>query len=379
VKRLLRRLLFPLTWFDNRFRSLHEHVDVAIEHHLEPRINERFDRLDTIPARMQELIDRVSSDTQTSAEFAATFRRSTDRVHDELAALWAFLAAGPEPRFAELLRRSASGDGQADIELAKLLFEQLPGLADRVVGNHEGVRLPIGPGTADFLNWAGGHQGPAAQAGMWFNPPVSVFHHDGTVRLGSVNERIVELPYVFGAVGSLPPGSRVLDFGATESTVSLSLATLGLDVVAADLRPYPLPHPRLQVLVGPIEQWDGPSQPFDAIVCLSALEHVGLGAYDEARTEGDLDRRIAERFRSWLRPGGELVLTAPYGRWEVTDTQRVYDADHLDALLQGWRLLDRAICVQTSDDRWERVDGEPAGSTWDGGTRGVVLLRATPE
>lgn len=383
MKRLLRRLLFPFgPWFDSRFRSLHEHVDVAVDHHLRPAVDRRFDAVDdglrTVRTDMTDLVDRVSSDTQTSAEFAATFRRSTDRMRDELAAMWAFLAAGPEPRFAELLRRSASGDGQADIELAKLLYEQLAGLSDRIVGEHEGVRLPIGPGTADFLNWSNGHQGPAAQAGVWFNPPVTVFHHDGTVRANDVNERIVEIPYVMGAVASLPEGSHVLDFGATESTVSLSLASLGHDVVAADLRPYPLAHPRLRSVVGPIEQWSGPDRPFDAVVCLSALEHVGLGAYEEAPSDLGLDRAIAERFKRWLRPGGELVLTAPYGTWEVGETQRVYDAAHLDELLAGWRIVDRAVCLQTAHDRWERADGEPPASTWDGGTRGVVLLRATP-
>lgn len=376
MKGLLRRLLFPVTWFDNRFRSVHEHLDVAVDHQLTPSINKRFDDLDQLPRLMSDLIERVSSDTQTSAEFAATFRRSTDKVHDELAALWAFLAGGSEPRFAELLRRCATGDGQAELELAKLLHEQLPGLSDRIVGEHEGVRLPIGPGTADFLNWSNGHNGPAAQAGVWFNPPVTVFHHDGTVRANDVNERIVEIPYVLGAVASLPAGSLVLDFGATESTVALSLASLGIDVIAADLRPYPLTHPRIEPLVGPIESWSGPPRPLDAVVCLSALEHVGLGAYDETPTEGDLDRTIAELFRGWLRDGGELVLTAPYGRWEVGETQRVYDAAHLDALLAGWTVREKVVCVQTAHDRWERADGEPPASTWDAATRGVVLVRA---
>jgi hypothetical protein len=376
-------------WFDARFRSVHEHIDVAVDHHIQPELNKRFDyastRFDKVDEHlrvvredMTDLVDRVSSDTQTSAEFAATFRRSTDRVHDELAALWAFLAAGAEPRFAELLRQCAAGDGQAELELAKLVHEQLPGLADRIVGAHKGVRLPIGPGTADFLNWSNGHQGPAAQAGAWFNPAVTVLHHDGTVRANDVNERIVEVPYVLGALGSLPPGSHILQLGATESTVPLSLAALGHDVLAADLRPYPLTHPRLRTLVGPIERWDGPERPLDAVVCLSAIEHAGLGASDEQPTDGDLDARIVARFGRWLRPGGELVLTAPYGTWDLGETQRVYDAPHLEALLAGWTVIERVVCVQTAHDRWERADGEPPATTWEGGTRGVVLLRATP-
>ena len=387
MKARLRALLRPFglpfkRFFDGRFRDVHGHVDVAVGELLR-RVDPVERGIDRIDTRMTELESRVSSDTQTSAEFAATFRRSTDRLRSELHALWGFATAGTEPRLADLLARSAAGDAQADIELGKLVHEAVPGAADRVVGAFEGVRLPIGPGTADFLNWASGHTGPAAQAGMWFNPAVTVFHHDGTVRPGDVNERIVEIPWVMGLAASLEPGSLVLDFGATESTVSLSLASLGLDVIAADLRPYPLAHPRIRSLTGPIEQWEGPERPLDAVFCVSALEHVGLGAYDETPTVPDpahpeLDRQIVERFARWLRPGGEIAFTAPYGRWEVNELQRVYDAEHLDALFAGWDVTGRAICIQTANDRWERVDGEPDASTWDDGTRGVVLLRATP-
>jgi hypothetical protein len=374
---MFRRLMRPV---DGRFRDLHGHVDVAVT-----QVLRRVDPVETaihrIDARLTELESRVSSDTQTSAEFAATFRRATDRLRGELQALWGWATTGVEPQLAELLARSAAGDGQADIELGKVVHDRLPGAADRVVGAFEGLHLPIGPGTADFLNWASGHTGPAAQAGMWFNPAVTVFHHDGTVRPGDVNERIAEIPWVMGLAATLEPGSLVLDFGATESTVSLSLASLGLDVVAADLRPYPLAHPRIRSLTGPIEQWEGPERPLDAVFCVSALEHVGLGAYDEAPTADDptrpgLDRQIVERFAEWLKPGGEIAFTAPYGQWEVNELQRVYDAVHLDALFAGWRITAKAICVQTAHDCWERVDAEP---DWSDGRRGVVLLRATPE
>jgi hypothetical protein len=158
--------------------------------------------------------------------------------------------------------------------------------------------------------------------------------------------------------------------------VALALASLGLDVIASDLRPYPLAHPRIRSVTGPIEQWEGPERPLDAVVCVSALEHVGLGAYDETPTEGELDRVILQRFGGWLRPGGEIAFTAPYGQWEVNELQRVYDAAHLDALFAGWRVTARVVCVQTAHDRWERVDSEP---DWSDGRRGVVLLRATPE
>jgi 2-polyprenyl-3-methyl-5-hydroxy-6-metoxy-1,4-benzoquinol methylase len=347
------------------------------KHHVTRIVNSRVDIVEDvvrhIDGRITELESRVSSDTQTATEFANSFRRSTDRLRSELASMWAWATAGVEPGLAELITRSGAGDVDADLELGKLIHDQLPGAADRVVGAHEGARLPIGPGTADFINWANGHTGPAAQAGVWVNQAINLFHHDGTVRLGEVNERIVEVPWVMGLATSLEPGSLVLDFGATESTVALSMAALGLDVIAADLRPYAFAHPRIQSVVGPIEQWEGPDRPLDAVTCVSALEHVGLGAYGETATAGDLDRQIVERFFRWLKPGGEIAFTAPYGQWQVDELQRVYDAEHLDALFAGWEITGRAICVQTGTSTWERVEEEPA---WSPGEHGVVLLRA---
>jgi hypothetical protein len=360
VKRLLRRLLSRLgsaATADNRV-----HVTLTVE-----------DLFRHIDGRLNAFESRIGSNTQTATEFANSFRRSTDRLHGELERMWAWATAGLDPELADLVRRASSGEPAAELALGKLIAERLPGTADRVTGAAEGVQLPIGPGTADFLNWASGHTGPAAQAGVWVKQPVSLLHHDGTVRVGEVNERIVELPWVLGMARDLAPGSLVLDFGAGESTVSLSLASLGLDVIAADLRPYPFRHPRIEALVGPIEQWDGPDRPLDAVVCVSALGHVGLGAYGEAATADDLDRRILGRFGDWLKPGGEIAFTAPYGAWHVDELRRVYDAEHLDALFAGWEITARALCVQTAPDTWERVDDEPA---WAPGEHGVILVRA---
>jgi hypothetical protein len=351
VKRLLRRLLSRLgsaATADNRV-----HVTLTVE-----------DLIRHLDGRFNAFESRIGSNTQTATEFANSFRRSTDRLHGELERMWAWATEGLDPQLAELVRRASSGEPEAELALGKLIAERLPGTADRVTGAAEGQQLPIGPGTADFLNWANGPTGPSGQAGVWVKQPMSLLHHDGTVRVAEVNERIVEVPWVMGLAASLPPGSLVLDLGAAESTVSLSLASLGLDVIAADVRPYPFRHPRIEQLVGPIEQWDGPDRPLDAVVCVSALEHVG---------PGDLDRTILERFGDWLKPGGEIAFTARYGAWQVDELQRVYDAEHLDALFAGWEITGRALCVQTAPDVWERVDDEPA---WAPGEHGVILVRA---
>jgi len=231
-----------------------------------------------------------------------------------------------------------------------------------------------------LLNWAtaGDNLGFSAQQGLWFNPPITVEHRPGEVALRYVNERIVEVPYAMAAAGGLPTGSRVLDVGSAESTLALSLASIGLQVTAIDSRPYPLTHPNMDVVISPIEEWEGPKKPLDAIFCISTIEHLGVGAYGQSPADPKLDRKVIELMSSWLSPKGELVLTTPYGDWSMDSFQRVYDAYHLELLLEGWSVLDRRICVQTDDLVWETVTQEPDEHSWEAGRRGVVLLRARP-
>lgn len=227
-------------------------------------------------------------------------------------------------------------------------------------------------GSAEFLNWATGHRGYAAQAGLWLNPPIYVEHRAGGVVAAEMNERVVELPYAMAAAAELQVGSRVVDVGATESTLAITLASLGHEVTAVDPRPYPFSHPKLSVVTAPIEHWAPEDGSLDAVFCISTIEHIGIGAYDQPDAEDpDVSQRIIELFRKWLRPGGTLVLTVPYGRWSVSDFQRTYDAAHLGALLQGWNVLDKRICARTSALVWERMDGEPPDDA-----RAVALLKA---
>ena len=81
------------------------------------------------------------------------------------------------------------------------------------------------------------------------------------------------------------PGSTVLDVGCSESLVPLEFASLGYSVTGIDLRAYPLHHPNLQTFATPLEDWDTDAT-FDVIVCLSSIEHFGLGTYGEEAVDG---------------------------------------------------------------------------------------------
>jgi len=265
----------------------------------------------------------------------------------------------------QALRNIAAGEMGAAAETATLVVEALADVAAQL----EAVRTHAGlPGesyfervlqrgvegldapTAAFLNSATGHEGFAAERGLWFNWPLSVGYANGDVRLANVNERIVELPYVFRALSGIEPGARILDVGAAESMIPLSLASLGYSVTALDPRPYPVEHPNLTVTVGTIEDLTA-VEPFDAVLCISTLEHVGSGEYGQAEEAG-ADAAALERIGSLLRTEGLLVLTAPYGEAVDGKGARVYDRARLDELLAGWNVDDLTVVRRRNAITW---------------------------
>src|SRR5919204_768327 len=190
---------------------------------------------------------------------------------------------------------------------------------------------------ASVLDRETGAKGFAAQRGLWFNPPVWIGYDPGDVVVRAVNERIAEVPHVFRALRRLRPGARILDVGASESTIALSLASLGYEVTAVDVRPYPFSHPRLHAVVSPVEEWDTDER-FDAVVCLSTIEHIGVGAYGQEASDDRADLAAMRRIRELTKPGGLLVLTTRFGEAHVDDFQRTYDQAGLEELLEGWEV-----------------------------------------
>jgi SAM-dependent methyltransferase len=225
---------------------------------------------------------------------------------------------------------------------------------------------------AGLLNFEAGHEGFAAQSGHWFNPPVLVGYETGKVEVRWVNERVVEVPYVFRALGGIEPGRRVLDVGASESTLCLSLATLGYRVTAIDPRPNPLSHDLLEVVEARIEEWhDGP---FDAVVCLSTIEHIGTSAYEQDASERRVDLEAMARMLELAKPGGLLVLTTSVGPASAGENGRVYDRKGLDELLGGWEVKDETLVQRLDATTWATASDEI--EALDGSTETVAMVTA---
>lgn len=344
LRRIASTLAWPLTrFFDPRFRGLGTQVDAA-HHDLALRTDELVRRADT------------SRDAQRTEHI-----RTLETLGE--------------------LRELLTVDMEAATEAASIIGATISEISSSLDDLRTMLKVPEQPGGdvadlrgafAAFLNYATSHRGFAAQKGLWFNPPVVVEHREGDVGVSSVNERIVEIPYVLRALHSVPPGGRVLDVGANESTLALSLAALGYRVTALDLSAYPLEHPLLEPVVSPIEDWRT-NERFDAIVCLSTVEHIGIAAYGAEAASGS-DITAVARMRDLVAGDGVLVLTTPFGAGADTlETERVYDRDALERLLEGWKIEDLSVAVQDSQLVWRPAEGEiPPGA------RAVGLVTARP-
>ena len=218
----------------------------------------------------------------------------------------------------------------------------------------------IDANTARVLNYASSHEGFAAQANLWFNPALLVAYEPRQVELRWVNERIVEVPYAFRALSGLDRGAKVLDVGATESTVCLSLATLGYDVTAVDPRPNPLSHERLQVVTARIEEWEA----------RDAVRRGRLPLDDRAHRHGRLRPGPASDERLDLAGDGRMRELTPTGRSARADHRGERDsapsaraagsttATGLDELLDGWDVSDLTLVQRRGATNW--VDRRPA-------------------
>lgn len=158
-----------------------------------------------------------------------------------------------------------------------------------------------------------------------------------------LDERCVEYPWVFSRLKSGP--ARLLDAGS-----ALNYAELLSRTVWADVRLH-------VVTLAPEHQafWDrGVSYlyedlrhlpirdaTYDQVICVSTLEHIGMdnrdftgGTHHEA-LPGDHLAALAE-LRRVLKPGGDLLLTVPYGSYANLGTQLVFDAALLGGVIDAF-------------------------------------------
>lgn len=200
----------------------------------------------------------------------------------------------------------------------------------------------LSPVVADCASWAARWALGRPRTGR----PAATFGHDGTdlpylrhaYNYTWLNERAVEVPLAAAVLADAGPAARVLEVGnvlghyqpvthAIVDKYEQSPGVHNVDVVDIDL-----------------------PGPFDLILAISTLEHVGL---DEEVQDPEKPARAIAHLTSLLAPGGRLWCTFPVG----------YN-DALDQRLREGRLgFTRLAALRRTgrDNRWEQI---PVDDVW---------------
>jgi len=181
-------------------------------------------------------------------------------------------------------------------------------------------------------------------------------------RINLLGDRDIEWSWV---ASGMPQGpGEALDLGSGGSHLRLIAAYKGFNVTAVDLEEVSCPyvHPRLRFIQGDILKLPLPREGIDLVINCSTVEHVGLaGRYGvtEDRPDGDLE--TIARLKELMKPGGVMLLTIPVGQDAVfAPLCRVYGAQRLSKLLEGYAVEKEIYWVKDEQNRWVVSDKETA-------------------
>jgi len=179
---------------------------------------------------------------------------------------------------------------------------------------------------------------------------------------GYTTSRATEYDFVMRNIPST--ARKILDVGSVGSLLPLKLAKKGYDVYSVDSREYHESHPNLTFVKGDILKSLLPEDFFDSVVCVSTLEHIGLGAYGDPEHENG-DKLVVKEFGRILKEEGTLLLTAPFsGQYKVLpwmdSRERVYDYDRLRSLFEGWEIQLEEYYIPNKVKHWVKANRKEA-------------------
>lgn len=160
-----------------------------------------------------------------------------------------------------------------------------------------------------------------------------------------------------GAPMVFTPGMRILEIGCNEADwlTQAHQAWPTAILTGIDQR---CSHPGVNgnILRQTADALDGSifePETFDAVVMVSALEHMGLGHYGDHK-DRDGDTKVMTNVWKWLKPGGFIYFDVPYDP-------------------TGYKVLGTECRIYNDDERWNRLWVRPlvdakgkARWLWDG-------------
>ena len=132
-----------------------------------------------------------------------------------------------------------------------------------------------------------------------------------------LHSRCIEYPF---AASNLGDAKIILDVGSAKcNKLWISwLDSLNIDVYATDYDELIYPVKNINFRKLDIRKLDFQTNTFDKIIAVSVIEHIGLDSpqvwsKEKPKTEDDGDIKAFKEFLRVLKPGGEIIMTFPFG------------------------------------------------------------------
>ena len=135
--------------------------------------------------------------------------------------------------------------------------------------------------------------------------------------------------------------SRLLDVGCGPSFFPVLMASQGVEVWAVDLEDYKWKTHHIQFIKGDVRTADIQADYFDWVTAISVLEHVGFS--QGLLVETDADREAVRSMARFLKPGGKVLATMPYGQEAIMRGWRVYNDTRIERVFADLEIRQRSF------------------------------------
>ena len=145
------------------------------------------------------------------------------------------------------------------------------------------------------------------------------------------SDRDMEYPWMLENIG-IKEG-RLLDVGSTACGLLYAHLPKTIEIHGINLNEQKNSNPDIKLKTSDIRKTDYPDNYFDAITCISTLEHIGVSGRYNSDDDPEGDRKAVEEMRRILKPEGILLITVPYGARDVLPINKLYNKERIDKLM----------------------------------------------